>query len=293
VPRQCSTATVLRATSRVESRFAPRCDEESQPATLSFARRMPEKNDAGNSLTYKIVVRNNGSKLVKLVEVDEAVPSEQLVRRRSAGETHDQTLHWTLHDLGRRRADDRDYAGSARPPQQPSLRNSRSLRNRSSGRGDPESDRSEEEHEKTASGEPPICAYGAGVNRAGYAADRRIVRIGFRATNLGPKSAGLKLNLDLPAQSTFQRGSSFKQSRRTGENESREDYLTAVAAGPGTVVIHGESSRRAERSWPPRRRVGSRGLWRRNKPRPNRDDRSFPLSIGRGFASAAPCNCGP
>ena len=62
---------------------------------------MPEKIDAGSSLTYKIVVRNNGAKPVKLVEIDESVPADRTVQTTEPlAETHDQTLHWSLHDLG-------------------------------------------------------------------------------------------------------------------------------------------------------------------------------------------------
>ena len=41
---------------------------------------MPDKIDAGSSLTYKIVVRNNGAKPVKLVEIDESVPADRTVQ---------------------------------------------------------------------------------------------------------------------------------------------------------------------------------------------------------------------
>jgi len=256
---------------------------------------MPEKNDAGNSLTYKIVVRNNGSKLVKLVEVDEAVPSEQLVQATEPpAETHDQTLHWTLHDLGPH--DERTIAITLAvpvPPQQP-VPPQPIVRTAAI----PKSDRSEEEHEKTAKPEEPTNLPRMELELIVPATLRtgESCRIGFRATNLGPKSAGLKLNLDLPAQIHFQRGQQLQY--KVGgldENESREDYLTAVAAGPGTVVIHGEivSEGRTVVAAKATCRIAG-ALATQQTPRPNRDGSVVPASASDAASpSAAPCNCGP
>ncbi len=132
----------------VPANLAPRpaADEESQQATVSFARRMPEKTDAGNSLTYRIVVRNNGSKPVKLVEVDEAVPSDHVVQTTDPlAETHDQTLHWSLRDLGPHEERTIAITLAAPAPPQPIVRTA----------AIPKSDRVEEEHERTAKPDEP------------------------------------------------------------------------------------------------------------------------------------------
>ena len=161
---------------------------------------MPEKAEEGNSLTYKIVVRNNGSKPVKLVEVDEAVPPDYAVQATvPSALNHDQTLHWSLEDLGPHEERTIAITLAATAPPQPIIRTA----------AIPKADRIEEGGDKTAkadeaaAGQPhmELELIAPATLRTGESC-----RIGFRATNLGPKVAGMKLDLDLPEQLHFQRG---------------------------------------------------------------------------------------
>ncbi len=75
-------------------------DDESMPS-VAVAHHQIEKDEAGGSVRYKIVVRNNGKKAVKLFEVEEAIPAEHTVQVTDPpAETRDQDLHWTLRDVG-------------------------------------------------------------------------------------------------------------------------------------------------------------------------------------------------
>ena len=103
-------------------------DDQSQQANVSFARSLPEKGESGNLLTYKIVVRNNGAKLLKLVDIDEAVPADHTVHSTEPpAEVHDQALHWAVRDLRRMRRQRFRSLSRLRPPnrsfQQSPLRN--------------------------------------------------------------------------------------------------------------------------------------------------------------------------
>jgi hypothetical protein len=74
-------------------------DDESMPS-VAVAHHQIEKDEAGGSVRYKIVVRNNGKKVVKTFEVEEAVPAEHTVQVTDPpAETRDRDLHWTLHDV--------------------------------------------------------------------------------------------------------------------------------------------------------------------------------------------------
>jgi hypothetical protein len=286
------TPTHVAAASVAAANLAPHpavMDEESQQATVSFARRTPEKSETGNSLTYKIVVRNNGSKPVKLVEVDEAVPPDHAVQATDPpAEPHDQTLHWSLRNLGPH--EERTIAitlASPTPPQQ--IVRTAEI---------PKTDRTEENHERAAKTDDSdklphmeLELIVPGRLRIG-----ETCRIGFRTTNLGPKTSGLKLNLDLPAELRFQRGQQLEY--KVGgleENESREDYLTAVATAAGTVEIRGEimlDGRKVVASKATCRITGV--LATQQTPRPKRDGSVVPAgATDAPSPSAAPCNCGP
>jgi uncharacterized protein DUF11 len=263
--------------------------EESPPATLSFARRLPDKIDAANSLTYKIVVRNNGAKPVKLVEIDESVPADRTVQTTEpVAETHDQTLHWSLHDLGPHEERAVAITLAAPPAPQPILRTAAL----------PKPDRVEEEPPKTAKTEEPEKAPHLQLELIAPTSlhTGETCRIGFRATNLGPKSAALMLHLDLPAGIHFQRGEKLQY--KVGgldENESREDYLSAVAAAPGVVEIHAELllDGRSVASTKATCRITGASVPQQSA-RAKRDPMVVPASATTPApATAAPCNCGP
>jgi hypothetical protein len=263
--------------------------EESQPATLSFARRMPEKIDAGSSLTYKIVVRNNGAKPVQLVEIDESVPADRTVQTTEPlADTHDQTLHWSLHDLGPHEERTVAITLAALPAPQPLLRTAAL----------PKPDRTEEERPKAVKAEEPEKVPHLQLELIAPASlhTGETCRIGFRATNLGPKSAGLILHLDLPAEIHFQRGEKLQY--KVGgldENESREDYLSAVAAAPGAVEIHAELLLDGHSV------VSAKAICRitgASVPQQSARAKRDPMVVPAGAtapapAAAAPCNCGP
>ncbi|HEX4072009.1 MAG TPA: hypothetical protein VHX68_12585, partial [Planctomycetaceae bacterium] len=269
--------------------LVPEPVEESQPATLSFARRMPEKIDAGSSLTYKIVVRNNGGKPVKLVEIDESVPTDRTVQSTEPlAETHDQTLHWSLRDLGPHEERVVAITLAALPAPQPLLRTA-SL---------PKPDRVEDERPKAVKAEEPEKVHHLQLELIAPASlhTGETCRIGFRATNLGPKSAGLILHLDLPAEIHFQRGEKLQYKVGSlDENESREDYLSAVAAAPGTVEIHAELllDGRSVASTKATCRITGASVPQQSA-RARRDPMVVPAgATGPAPAMAAPCNCGP
>jgi hypothetical protein len=250
---------------------------------------MPEKTETGNSLTYRIVVRNNGSKPVKLVEVDEAVTPDHVVQLTDPpAENHDQTLHWSLRDLGPH--DERTIAITlaAPAPPQPIVRTA----------AIPKSDQVEEEHLKETKAVEPektpniqlelIAPTNLHTGESG--------RVGFRVTNLGPKTAGLKLHLDLPPQLHFERGQQLQYKvGELDEHESREDYLTAIAAGPGAVEIHGSillDGRTMAAAKATCQIAGA--LATKQAARPKRDGFVVPASAQQeAKAPSAPCNCGP
>ncbi|HUE13156.1 MAG TPA: hypothetical protein VMR25_03225, partial [Planctomycetaceae bacterium] len=266
----------------------PAAEEEPPQANVSFARRMPEKNDAGNSLTYKIVVRNNGAKAVKLVEVDEAVPPDHLVQTTEpSAETHDQTLHWSLRDLGPHEERTITITLAAPPPPQPIVRTA----------AIPKSERAEEEHALTAKPEEPAKLPHMELELIAPAtlSIGESCRIGFRVTNLGPKVAGLKLHLDLPTQIHFQRGQQLLYKvGALDENESREDYLTATVTGPGIVVVRGEIVLDGQTVVAAKATCKIAGVQATQKARPKRDGLVVPAGATEvAPQSAAPCNCGP
>jgi hypothetical protein len=271
----------------------PAVVEEDAPANVSFARRTAEKNGAGNSLTYKIVVRNNGSKPVKLVEVDEAVPPDHAVQATDpSADPHDQTLHWNLRDLAPH--EERTIAITLVPPAAPqSVVRTAEL---------PKNDRLDENHEPTAKTDESDKLPHVELELIVPAKLRtgETCRIGFRTTNLGPKTSGLKLNLDLPAELHFQRGQQLEY--KVGgldENESREDYLSAVATGAGTVEIRGEIVLDGHRVVAAKATCRIAGvLATQQTRRPKRDGAVVPAgatdnTTPSGSSAAAPCNCGP
>jgi hypothetical protein len=267
----------------------PPADDESQQATVSFSHRMPEKTETGNSLTYKIVVRNNGSKPVKLVEVDEGVTPDHIVQATDPpAESHDQTLHWSLHDLGPHEERTIAITLAAPTPPQPIVRTA----------AIPKSDQIEEDHAKeTKTVEPEktpniqlelIAPTSLHTGESG--------RVGFRVTNLGPKTAGLKLHLDLPPQLHFERGQQLQYKvGELDEHESREDYLTAVATGAGAVEIQGSillDGRPMAAAKATCRIAGA--IATKQAARPKRDGFVVPASAQQeAGARPAPCNCGP
>jgi hypothetical protein len=267
----------------------PPADDESQQATVSFSHRMPEKTETGNSLTYRIVVRNNGSKPVKLVEVDEGVTPDHIVQITDPpAESHDQTLHWSLHDLGPHEERTIAITLAAPTPPQPIVRTA----------AIPKSDQIEEDHAKEAKAVEPekipniqlelIAPTSLHTGESG--------RVGFRVTNLGPKTAGLKLHLDLPPQLHFERGQQLQYKvGELDEHESREDYLTAVATGAGAVEIQGSillDGRPMAAAKATCRIAGA--IATKQAARPKRDGFVVPASAQQeAGARPAPCNCGP
>ena len=155
----------------------------------------------------------------------------------------------------------------------------------------------EEEHERTAKPDEPdnlphmqLELIAPAMLRTGESC-----RIGFRATNLGPKTSGLKLNLDLPAQIHFQRGQKLQY--KVGgldENESREDYLTAVATGPGVVEIHAEIVLEGRTVIAAKATCRVTGvLATQQAPRPKRDASVVPAGASRrDFAVSRSLHCG-
>jgi hypothetical protein len=212
--------------------------EEDSLSSVAVAHQQIEKDEAGASLHYKIVVRNNGKKAIKVFEVDDAVPADHTVQVTDPpAETQAQGLHWTLHDMAPGEA--RTIVVTLAPPARPAER--------------------EPEHHPAVA-EPTIVPQAipsaAQAHDAGKVEEPRLklelltpievhagesCRIGFRATNLGDKAADLKLNLDLPQQLHYVRGQQLQYKiGALGDHESREDYLTATATGSGQVELRAE-----------------------------------------------------
>jgi Domain of unknown function DUF11 len=259
-----------------------------EQANVSFSRSLPEKAESGNLLTYKIVVRNNGAKLLKLVDIDEAVPADHTVHTTEpAAEVHDQTLHWAVRDLAPHEATTISITLAA-PPAQPIV----------PAVAPPKPERPEEDQFKTSKADETAGSPHLELELIAPTALRtgESCRVGFRATNLGSKTAGLKLNLDLPSQLHFGRGQKLQY--KVGEldgHESREDYLTAVASAPGLVEIHGSillDGRTVASAKAVCRIEGAPASKQAALPR--RDRFVVPASASESqTASAAPCNCGP
>ncbi len=207
--------------------------EDESTSSVAVAHHQIEKDATGAS-RYKIVVRNNGKKAVKLFEVEEAVPAEHTVQLTDPpAETRDQDLHWTLRDVGP--GEERTIVVTLVPPARPVERS-------------------------LAVPEPAVAtqtipaaavAHDAGPGESPQLKLELITpvevhagescRIGFRATNLGGKTTDLKLNLDLPGQLHYTRGQQLQYKiGALGDHEAREDYLTATAAGSGQVELHAE-----------------------------------------------------
>jgi hypothetical protein len=200
-------------------------DEESMPS-VAVAHHQIEKDETGSSVRYKIVVRNNGKKVVKTFEVDEAVPAEHTVQVTDPpAETRDRDLHWTLRDVAP--GEERTIVVTLAPP----VRTAEHL----------------PVAEPTVAAQPIPAAASVPIEAKAETAQVKLelimpvevhagesCRIGFRATNLGDKTADLKLNLDLPEQLHYERGQQLQYKiGALGDHEAREDYLTATAAGTG------------------------------------------------------------
>lgn len=262
-------------------------DDESLQANVSFARRMPEKTEAGHSLTYQIVVRNNGSKPVKLVQIDEGVPPEHTVlMTEPAAESHEQSLHWSLRDLGPHEERTIAITLALPVPPQPIVRTA----------GIPKSERAEDEPvraAKTDETDKPHMELELIAPATLHTGEP--CRIGFRVTNLGPKTSSLKLNLDLPVQLHFERGQQLQY--KVGEldgHESREDYLTATATGPGLVEIRGSILLNGETLVAAKAVCRIAGvLTTHQAPRAKRDGMVVPAGgLEAASPTPTPCNCG-
>lgn len=263
--------------------------DESQQANVSFTRSLPEKANSGNLLIYKIVVRNNGTKLLKLVDIDEAVPADHTVHSTEpAAEVHDQTLHWSVRDLAPHEATTIAISLAAPPAPQPIV----------PAVARPKPEHPEEDQFKTSKADEASSLPHLELELIAPSALRtgESCRIGFKATNLGAKMSGLKLNLDLPAQIHFGKGQKLQY--KVGEldgHESREDYLTAVAAGPGVVEIHGSillDGRTLATAKATCRIEGAPSI--KQAARPRRDGFVVPASASHvAPATPAPCNCSP
>ncbi len=260
--------------------------DETQQANVSFTRSLPEKIDSGNLVTYKIVVRNNGTKLLKLVDIDEAVPADHTVRTTEpAADVHDQTLHWSVRDLAPHEATTIAITLAAPPPIVPAAAH-------------PKPDRPEEDQFKTSKAEEAANLPHVELELIAPANLRtgESCRVGFRATNLGSKTSGLKLNLDLPAQLHFDKGQKLQY--KVGDldgHESREDYLTAIATAPGTVEIQGTvllDGRTLASAKATCKINGAATAKQASLPR--RDRFVVPASASEPQRhAAAPCNCDP
>jgi hypothetical protein len=215
-------------------------DDESM-SSVAVAHLQIEKDATGASVRYKIVVRNNGKKAVKVFEVQEAVPAEHAVQLTDPpAETRDQDLHWTLRDVGP--GEERTIVVTLVPPARPV---ERSLPVAEPGVVMQTIPAAAVAHDG-ASGESPQLKLELITPVEVHAGES--CRIGFRATNLGGKTTDLKLNLDLPGQLKYARGQQLQYKiGALGDHEAREDYLTATAAGSGQVelraeILHGSHS---------------------------------------------------
>jgi Domain of unknown function DUF11 len=207
-------------------------DDESMPS-VAVAHHQIEKDETGHSVRYKIVVRNNGKKVVKAFEVDEAVPAEHTVQVTDPpAETRDRDLHWTLRDVAP--GEERTIVVTLAPPAPP-VRPAEHL----------------PVAEPTLAAQPIPAAAAAPVEAKAESPQVKLelilpvevhagesCRIGFRATNLGAQTTDLKLDLDLPDQLRYARGQQLQYKiGALGDHEAREDYLTATAAGTGQVEL--------------------------------------------------------
>jgi len=208
-------------------------DNESM-SSVAVAHHQIERDATGASVRYKIVVRNNGKKAVKVFEVQEAVPAEHSVQLTDPpAETRDQDLHWTLRDVGP--GEERTIVVTLVPPARPV---ERSLPVPEPGVAMQTIPAAAVAHDG-ATGESPQLKLELITPAEVHAGES--CRIGFRATNLGGKTADLKLNLDLPGQLRYARGQQLQYKiGALGDHEAREDYLTATAAGSGQVELHAE-----------------------------------------------------
>jgi len=213
----------------------PIVDDTAQQANVSFSHRPPEKVGFSGSLAYRIVVRNNGSKPVKVVEVEEAVGPDQLVQSTDPpADSRDSGLHWSLHDIAphAEQTITITLAAAAPLPVEHSLPESKS--------------HVQERHEVRAVAARTVVSGDSSPIQLEVIAPPAVrvgqpCRVGFRAGNAGPKSAVLKLNLDLPAALQFRRGQRLEYQVGTlDDRESREDYLTVMPTTPGTFEIQGE-----------------------------------------------------
>jgi hypothetical protein len=208
--------------------------EEESMSSVAVAHHQIEKDASGASLRYKIVVRNNGKKAVKLFEVEEAVPAEHTVQLTDPpAETRDQDLHWTLRDVGP--GEERTIVVTLVPPARPVERSLAAPEPAVALQTIPAAAVAHD----AGSGESPQLKLELIAPVEVHAGES--CRIGFRATNLGGKTTDLKLNLDLPGQLRYTRGQQLQYKiGALGDHEAREDYLTATAAGSGQVELRAE-----------------------------------------------------
>lgn len=203
--------------------------ESFSPPHLSFARRAAHKAGPDGSSIYQIVVRNEGNRLVSMVDVDETIASDQVVQAVDPStDTSTPNLHWTLRDLAPH--EERTIAitlTSSAPSKRPEL---------------PADPPTQDNSVKTsAESIPATQRIRLELIAPVQVAAGQPCRVGFRATNLGRKLSNLKLNLDLPSGLRFERGQKLEYNvGELDEHESREDYLTVVAAAPGKVHVRGE-----------------------------------------------------
>lgn len=207
--------------------------DEDSLSSVSVAHHVPEKSDPSGSVRYKIVVRNNGKKPVKVFDVEEAIPAEQTVQvTEPVAETHDQALHWTLRDVapGEERTIVVTLAAPPRPPERHPASEPSPIEMQPIAAAAPHVESKSESPRLRLELITPIEVH-AGES----------CRIGFRATNLGGAATDLNVNLDLPAQLRYQRGQQLVYKiGALGDHEAREDYLTATATGTGQVELRGE-----------------------------------------------------
>jgi hypothetical protein len=207
--------------------------EDDSLGNVSVAHHVPDKNDPSGSVRYKIVVRNNGKKLVKVFDVDEAIPAEHTVQVTDpAAEKRDESLHWTLRDVapGEERTIVVTLAAPPRPPERHPATEPSPVEMQPIAAAAPHVESKSESPRLRLELITPVEVH-AGES----------CRIGFRATNLGGATTDLNVNLDLPQQLRYKRGQQLVYKiGALGDHEAREDYLTATATGTGQVELRGE-----------------------------------------------------